>query len=206
MYSLIDFLERNYAAKTLYPKQPDVFRAFRMTQFKNTRVVIIGQDPYSDGRATGLAFANEDDRALIQGDFSPSLKKIQTCIEQLVYKGLNLDFDPSLVSWANQGVLLLNSALTVEKGVVGGHTKYWNTFLREMLKTLSDTKTGVCYLFLGSQANVLSRYVNEKSNYVFKFHHPAFSARINQPWNCPYFNAINDIIEKQNGKEFRIKW
>lgn len=206
MDRLIEFLERAYGGQLIYPKQPDIFRAFRVTQYKDVRVVIIGQDPYPDGRATGLAFANDDQRAIIQDNLSPSLQKIRACIETTIYKGLNLDFDPTLMSWADQGVLLLNSALTVQKNMVGSHTKIWHEFMSKFLQSLSHFKPGLSYLLLGSQSSVLEQHIDHKRNYIFKYVHPAWAARQNTEWNCPYFRTINEMIAKQNGEEYKIKW
>lgn len=208
MNSLIGFLERKYGdpSTTIYPKQPDIFRAFRMTPYKDVRVVIIGQDPYFDGRATGLAFANDDDSAIIADQLSPSLQMVKQCIEVMVHKGLNLNFDPTLTNWTEQGVLLLNSSLTVEEGKPGSHTKFWNRFMRHTLETLSENKTGICYLFIGGQAKILARHINHKTNHVFTFVHPAWSSRRGEDWKCPYFNVINSILTRQNGDEYAIKW
>jgi uracil-DNA glycosylase len=208
MNAMIDFLERNYGNtdKTIYPKQSDIFRAFRLTPYKDLRVVIVGQDPYFDGRATGLAFANDDDSALIANQLSPSLEKIKECVEVMVHKGLNLNFDPTLTNWAKQGVLLLNSSLTVQAGAPGSHSKYWNRFMREFLTTLSANRTGICYLFIGGQAKCLAQHVSHKTNHVFSFVHPAWSSRRGESWKCPYFNVINSILTRQNGEEYAIKW
>jgi uracil-DNA glycosylase len=195
---------KSYKLGTVYPAKEDIFRPFKITSFKDTRVVIIGQDPYSDGKATGLAFGNEEEDA--QFKMSPPLEKIYSCIERTVYNGMKLDFDPTLESWAHQGVLLLNSAMTVEKGKVGSHVSRWRRFIREVIQTIDEEKVGVCFLFLGAQAKMYMDYVNTKRHYVFSYMHPTVASKQDIDWNCPYFKEINNIIELQNGREFCIEW
>lgn len=204
MQKLLTVTHRDYKNSTIRPDKVDIFRAFRLTQFKDVRVVIIGQDPYPNAKATGLAFGNDYERS--GATLSPSLEKIRKCVEDTCYDGLCLDFDPSLVSWGQQGVLLLNSSLTVENGKSGIHYARWRKFIRNVIQAVDAEKTGVCFLFLGAQAKLMSSFVDKRRNYVFEFVHPAFSARRSEDWNCPHFNNINKIIEGQNGKEFRIKW
>jgi uracil-DNA glycosylase len=166
--------------------------------------VIVGQDPYTDKRATGLAFGNEEEDA--QFEMSPSLSKIYGCIEKTVYNGIKLDFDPTLVSWAKQGVLLLNSSLTVEEGKPGSHKRRWRPFIREVIKAISAHHVGVSFLFLGAAAKEFMPYVNETYHYKYSYFHPAFASKQDIDWNCPYFNIINKNIKQQNGKEFCIEW
>ena len=102
----------------VYPELDKAFRAFKETPLNQVRVVLLGQNPFHNGSSTGLSFANRD----IPGKaLSPSLKVIFDEIEQSVYNGLMLDKDPTLEKWAKQGVLLLNSSLTVEKGKPESH-------------------------------------------------------------------------------------
>lgn len=204
MQKLLLVTHKDYKRTVVRPDKVDIFRAFRLTSFKDTRVVIVGQDPYPSKKATGLAFGNDYDRS--GPSLAPSLEMIRQCVEKTCYDGLHLDFDPSLVTWGKQGVLLLNSSLTVEDGKIGTHYARWRKFMRIIIQTLNEEKTGICFLFLGAQAKMLMPYVDKKRNYVFDYVHPAYAARNNTEWNCPYFSKINEIIEEQNGKEFCIKW
>lgn len=206
MDKLIEFMDTQYRLHEVYPPKKDVFRAFRATPLKDVRVVILGQDPYPDGRATGLAFGNEEEDIIMRRGMSPSLQKIADCIERTQYDGLNLGFDPTLEHWAGQGVLLLNSALTIRSGSIGSHSMYWNRFIRNVLTYLSRYNPGCTYLLLGGVARTFTDCIAPKANTIFKYHHPAFSARQGIDWNCPYFTEINKLIELQNGKEFCIKW
>lgn len=204
MEKLINITQQNYKSQCIRPAKKDIFRAYKLTPFDEVKVVIIGQDPYPNKRASGLAFGNEEEFSMFK--VSPSLEKIQQCIEKTIYDGFDLKFDPSLVSWGQQGVLLLNSALTVIDGEPNSHTPRWHKFIRETITAIDSAKTGVFFLFLGAPAKRFETYVSKTKNYAFTYEHPAFASRNNRDWNCPYFKEINDIIEKQNGKEYCIKW
>lgn len=200
---MIKYLQLQYKRGDVFPLKQDMFRAFKLTSFDETRVVILGQDPYPSKRATGLAFGNDLEECETP---SPSLRLMQDCIERDFYDGLNLNFDHSLVSWAKQGVLLLNTALTVRKGEPASHAVYWRRFILETLRTISSNKTGVVFLLLGSPAASFSSSIDESNNFVLKYCHPAYAARRREDWNCPHFKEINRILENQNGSEFKIKW
>lgn len=203
MRLLIKKIHFEYKYKKVYPEKQDLFRAFKLTSFDSTRVVILGQDPYPNKHASGLAFGND---LALGHQPSPSLRLIENCVEKTIYDGLKLDFDHSLVNWSKQGVLLLNSALSVLEGEPSSHAIYWRHFTAGVLKQISERKTGVVFLLLGSVAKTFARYINADNNYVFTYVHPAYSARNNEEWDCPYFKEINTIIESQNGKDEIIKW
>jgi len=204
MKMLLTATHNDYKNGDIRPAKADIFRAFKLTSFKDTRIVIIGQDPYPNIRASGIAFGNEYDRC--GSTLSPSLDRIKDCVEKTVYDGLLLDFDPTLVSWAKQGVLLLNSALTVRDKEVGSHKARWRKFIRETISAINREKTGVIFMFWGAQANEFSMYVNKTKNFSMIYCHPAYAARQNIEWSCNHFAEANRIIELQNGKDYRIKW
>lgn len=188
MKKLIGYLGDRYKKATVYPEKDNIFRAFRLTPFDKVRVVILGQDPYPDGSATGLAFANSSDTL----DISPSLKKIYESVERDMYEGLLIDFDYTLEEWAEQGVLLLNTALTVEKFNIGAHSKYWETFTQHILSMLLPG-THVC--LWGNHAKMYEKFL--KDCYVYKCTHPA-SAHYNKiDWKCDNFREINKNIYEQ---------
>jgi uracil-DNA glycosylase len=132
---------------TVYPDSGEVLRAFKLTQLKNVKIVIIGQDPYHNGAATGLAFG------VRQGfKINPSL--------QIIYRELlrshSLEsfenFDYSLEHWARQGVLLLNTTLTVEKGRPNIHQSHWEWFTKAMIKELTVRRSGLIFMLWGKYA------------------------------------------------------
>lgn len=205
IHNLFLFINEVYNSNTKVEPltKSKIFKAFKLTQMKDLKVVIIGQDPYPDGSATGLAFANEDE---VRGVTSPSLLKISECIEQNVKQGFNLDFDPTLISWAEQGVLLLNTALTVQKYKIGSHSKYWKKFTTEIIKTINDNKPGTVFLLWGEHAKSYKHLINKDLHYVLEYYHPSYAARNKFFWNCTHFNEVNKIIEENNGKSECINW
>lgn len=200
---LLSFLESEYKSKNISPDKKDVFKCFRNTHFNNLKIVILGKDPYPNNKATGLAFANKDE---VGGKLSPSLSKIKNCIENNVYKGLNIDFNPELTHWTEQGVLLLNTALTVEKGNIGSHHKYWNRFTLEVLKTINDRCSGIIFMFWGKDAYKYEEYISDVKHYKMYYNHPSWAAYNDMPWNCNHFVKANKLIEENNGRKFCIEW
>ena len=126
------------------PARENVFRVFDLFEPEALRVVILGMDPYNDGiKATGVAFGNPEETLKI----SPSLKKIEEEVERTVKGGLNLDFDITLEKWAKQGVLLINSAMTVERGNPGSHMQVWKKFTETMISELSRNFDNLYFCF-----------------------------------------------------------
>ena len=200
---LMNKLNSEYNRTTVYPKKTNVFRAFRETPWEDLRVVILGQDPYHDGKATGLAFANGFDmKDLVK---SPSLRKIEDLHQG--YKGIDHShfvFDPSMVSWTKQGVLMLNTALTVQKGQAGSHSKYWKKFTEGVLKTIAENRPDCIFMLWGAHAKAYKPLI--KNCNVLEFVHPAYASYKNMEWECPNFNEANSILEDANGPEYRILW
>ena len=130
-------LNRMYKVKPICPAQENVFKAFNLCKYHDCKVVFIGQDPYPQkGVATGILFGN--DASTREDDWSPSLKIVRDSVIDL-HKPHNLiTFDPTLESWAKQGILMINSALTVEMNKVGSHTMLWRPFISKLLKKMSE--------------------------------------------------------------------
>ena len=160
--SLRNFLRKEYKIKEIYPSPVNVFKAFNMTPVKNVKVVIIGQDPYHGiDQANGLCFSVPQNFQL-----PPSLKNI--------YKELSDDLDINipkegcLESWAKQGVLLLNSVLTVEKGKANSHRDIgWQRFTEKVIKRISDSRTGVVFMLWGRQAQDKLEYIDKENKYSY---------------------------------------
>ena len=154
----------------IYPETTKTFRAFKLCQLADTRVVILGQDPYHDGSATGLAFANSSKGSRV----SPSLGWIVKALEY-EYNTVCVDFDYDLVSWASQGVLLLNTALTVVKGYAGSHTELWRPFTEELITSLSLHKNNIIFVLWGKKAQEYARFI-KGDNKIITAPHPAADA------------------------------
>lgn len=192
--------------KLICPKLCDIYYAFRLCKFHDLRVVIIGQDPYPNyinGHpvATGIAFANSSDT--LEKDYSPSLKVLRDSFINFGMPNESINFDSSLESWERQGVLLLNTALSCIKGKTGSHTLMWRPFITSFLTNLSKATTGIVYVLMGSDAQSLKPYINDRFNYIIETRHPAYYARAHSQMPN-IWNKINQILIDQNG--YGIKW
>lgn len=175
--------------KTIYPKQDDVFNAYKLTPYDKVRVVIIGQDPYiHENEANGLSFSIKNAVKL-----PPSLRIIFKAIEQTIYSGLKLEQDSDLSRWASQGVFLLNRILTVEKGRPLSHKGLgWELFTAKTIDLLNRSNNKICYLLMGKEAQSVKDYINKDKHIVFCVEHPAASAYAGREWNHEnVFKAIN---------------
>lgn len=191
---------------SICPNLKDIFKAFRLCPLHNVRTVLIGQDPYFTYRdnkpvATGLAFANSSDTP--KEKYSPSLEILKESIINFSIPHNRIIFDPSLEKWEEQGVLLLNTALSCEKGKPSSHMLLWRPFITSLIANLSKYTSGIVYVLMGSDAQSLKPYINDRFNYIIETRHPAYYARAHSQmpniWNC-----INQILIGQNG--YGIKW
>jgi len=181
----------------IYPETTKTFRAFKLCQLADTRVVILGQDPYHDGRATGLCFANN----IGLGKPSPSLQWIVKALEY-EYDTICVDFDYDLETWASQGVLLLNTALTVVKGYAGSHTELWRPFTEELITNLSLTKNNIIFVLWGKKAQEYSKFIHG-NNKIITAPHPAADAYTGGKagfHTSGSFSAVNKFLSEP------IKW
>lgn len=186
MKELSKFVKEERANKTIYPLPQHTFKAFDSIVPKDVKVVIIGQDCYHNGNATGRAFE-------CKKYVSPSLKQI--------YKSINKTPTKDLSHWVEQGVLLLNCALTVQSGKPMSHYEKWRYFIDNVIKILGK-KEDIVWLLWGSKAKRKSRFI--KSKYIFKDIHPV-AASYNEDFE--FLGGLNqaNIWLDEIGKEF-IKW
>ena len=133
---------------------------------------------------------------------SPSLKIIKnSLLEDLQISEKDFNFDPTLESWAKQGILMINSALTVEMNKIGSHTMIWRPFTKTLLKNLSEYNHNILFVLFGSQAHTFRPYISKEST-VLEVPHPAYSARTGKEF--PHiFKSINSILSKNNKQ---INW
>ena len=189
------------------PAIQDIFKAFRLCSLHNLRVVVIGQDPYPDTyngkpRATGLAFANSLNTP--ENYLSPSLSVLKESVINFTIPHGRIIFEPDLEKWEEQGVLLLNSALTCQAGRIGSHTLLWRPFMKSLLTNLSLHSSGIVYVLMGSQAQTLETYINKKFNHVIHIRHPSWYAREHQRMPSDIWKEINKILTDMNG--YGIEW
>jgi uracil-DNA glycosylase len=190
------------SGKRFTPPIKHVFRAFEECPLSNLKVIMIGQDPYPHfGVADGLAFSCSN-----TSKPQPSLKNIFEAIDSTVYDNECREYNPDLTRWSDQGVLLLNSALTCEIDKVGSHYPIWKEFIAYVMDILNFTDTGLIFVLMGKQAQELEGLIGEH-HYIIKVSHPASAAYTKQPWDCgDLFNEINKIINGLNGPTFKINW
>ena len=196
-------LDKEYLNNRVFPAKANVFKAFQVCPYSELRVVILAMDPYpQEGYATGLAFANPKDTKVL----SPSLELIKDRIKKDFYleSPADFNFDPTLESWAKQGILLLNSSLTVIENHPGSHLKIWQPFIKELLINLSKYTTGIVYLLFGKQAQQYLPFINQISNYTFCYKHPAYYARINSELKCDGFIKAYEIIKRNTNYKIQF--
>ena len=186
--------------KRFTPVIKDLFRAFEECPYNDLKVVVIGQDPYPQaGVADGISFSCSHTQKV-----QPSLRYMFKEIERTVYPD-GMTWDPDLKRWSNQGVLMLNTALTCEVGNIGSHIELWKPFTTFLLETLADYNTGLVYVFLGKKAQEWHKMV-PTSNYKMFTTHPASAAyKKGGDWDSGnLFNQINVIMENLYGE--KIVW
>lgn len=190
------------ANKRFTPPLKHVFRAFEECPEKDLKIIMIGQDPYPHfGVADGIAFSC----GLTQKP-QPSLKNMFEAIEETVFQGYPTYQDPDLTRWANQGVLMLNSALTTQLDKVGTHYDIWKDFIMYVLDMLSLTNSGLIFMLLGAKAQELESVIGQ-NHYILKASHPASAAYTKTVWDCnDIFNKANEILAKNNGAQYKIQW
>lgn len=196
---LISFVKKEYKEKTIYPKENEVFNAFRYTDFDNVKVIILGQDPYhGPNQAEGLSFSVSNDVLK-----PPSLQNIFKELESDL--GIPFPQKNSLKPWAKQGVLLLNAVLTVEEHKPTSHKdKGWETFTDDVIKTLNKKKEPVVFILWGAYAKAKKALITESRHYIIESAHPSpFSAR-NGFFGSRPFSKTNEFLKKNNLKE--IDW
>lgn len=179
------------------PPINNVFKAFELCSYSNLKVVMLSQDPYpQEGIATGIAFGNNCK------PYSPSLLVLK---DWVIGDGPHnsILFDYSLESWAKQGVLMLNSALTTKINKVGTDYLLWQPFIKNLLIYLSEHDSPLIYVLFGKVAQSYSNFIS-KNNTIFALPHPSYYARIGESYQTNVFYDINKILYKKTGE--KIKW
>lgn len=190
-------------SSTLCPSIKNVFKAFKLCSYNECKVIFIGQDPFPQkGVAQGILFGNSSDTP--EDKLSPSLKVVKESVINFDIPHNLITFDPTLESWAKQGILMLNSALTTEVGKVGIHTLKWRPFIGSFLKNMSEKNTGIIYVFFGSQAKSLNTYINNNNNYKLFIEHPAYYARLNKRMPSDIWYTVQKLVYNIYGTS--IEW
>ena len=200
MRKLDSFLDKEQKkGKVIFPDTKNYFTALNLTPYSKVKVVILGQDPYhGEKQAHGLSFSvNEGIKV------PPSLKNIFKEIKE----DLNIDFDDcgDLRPWAKEGVLLLNSVLTVEASKAGSHRKKgWEQFTDTVIQSISDNKDSVVFVLWGSYAHSKEALIDSSKHLILKSVHPSPLSAYRGFFGCKHFSTINEYLV-DNGKS-AINW
>ncbi len=189
--SLTDFVRNEYRSGVVYPKAANIFRAFDLSSFDRTKVVILGQDPYHEpGQANGLCFSVPDGVA-----FPPSLRNIYKEITNDIgyCKYSNGDLSP----WAEQGVLLLNATLTVKAHAAGSHQgKGWEEFTSSVVRLLAEKKDNIVFILWGSYAQKKCEFIDSDRHLVLQSVHPSPLSAHRGFFGNHHFSRTNSYLEQ----------
>lgn len=190
---LREFLKEEYSTRAIYPSMYNIFEALKHTSYKDTKVLILGQDPYhGENQAHGLAFSVQ-----------PQIKTPPSLLN--MYKELKDDmgcFIPNngyLIPWADQGVLLLNTALTVRANEANSHrNKGWEVFTDRIIELLNERNDPVIFVLWGANARKKKELIDLKKHYILEAPHPSPLSANRGFFGCKHFSKVNEILEKIN--------
>ncbi len=197
--SLREFLKKEYSSRRIYPPMNDIYNALRYTSYENTRVVILGQDPYHGyGQAHGLCFSVKEGTPP-----PPSLKNI---FKEL-HNELGIDEPPTgeLIGWAKQGVLLLNTTLTVREASPQSHKgKGWETLTDRIIEIINEKQRPVVFMLWGGNARAKKALITNPNHLVLECAHPSPLSAYNGFFGCGHFVKANTFLESRG--EALILW
>lgn len=197
--SLVTFLKDEYKNNIIYPPGKKIFSSFDYCPFDKVKVVIIGQDPYHGiNQANGLCFSVNKEIKI-----PPSLFNIFKEIKSDV--GIDIPNHGDLKRWAIQGVLLLNSVLTVRQNLPGSHSnKGWENFTDKVISIISKNKNNIVFLLWGSYAKSKLKNIDQNKHLILTSSHPSPFSAYNGFFNSYHFSKTNKYLKKNNIRE--IKW
>ena len=189
-----EFLKKEYSSARIFPDMYNIFNALKLTSYEDTKVLLLGQDPYhGEGQAHGLAFSVNKGIKI-----PPSLvniyKELKTDIE-----GFEIPSHGYLENWAKQGVLLLNTSLTVRSGEANSHSKIgWSIFTDRIIELLNKREKPVVFLLWGGNARAKASLITESRHLVLQAAHPSPLSAYNGFFGCKHFSKTNKFLE-ENG-------
>lgn len=189
-----EFLKVEYKTRVIYPPMFDIFNALKYTSYENTRVVILGQDPYhEEGQAHGLSFSVKRGVKV-----PPSLVNIYKELKNDL--GVNTPSHGDLSSWAVQGVLLLNATLTVRQGMANSHQSIgWSIFTDRVIRLLNESNNPTVFILWGGNARSKRKYITNPKHLIIESAHPSPLSAYNGFFGSRPFSRANDFLEK-NGR------
>lgn len=191
--NLEKFLGEEYKKYTIYPVAEDVFNALNLVPYKKVKVVIIGQDPYHEpNQAMGLSFSVPKET-----DIPPSLQNIYKEINSDI--GCEIPTHGDLTSWAKQGVLLLNSVLTVRRGQANSHkNKGWEQITSKIIEKLNERDEPIVFMLWGRNAKEIGENINKQKHLVLTAAHPSPLSAYNGFFGCKHFSKANNFLKEHN--------
>ena len=196
---LQDFVQKRRAEVRVFPEEKNVFRALELTPFESVKVVILGQDPYHGfGQAHGLSFSVQKGIPL-----PPSLRNIYKELQEDL--GGELPTEGDLSHWAKQGVLLLNTVLTVEEGNANSHKGMgWERLTNRLIESLNELNHPVIFILWGKPAQDKEKLITNPSHVILKSPHPSPLSAYRGFFGSKPFSRINDILIQQG--QIPIRW
>jgi len=196
---LLEKVDGEFSKRKIYPPKSKIFSAMKLCDYPSVKVVILGQDPYHGaGQAHGLCFS-----VLPKVDVPPSLKNIYKELESDV--GFKVPNHGCLISWARQGVLLLNTVLTVREGQPNSHAAYgWQTFTDEVIKKVNELESPVVFLLWGANAKAKIKFIDQTKHLVLASAHPSPLSAYNGFFGCRHFSKANAFLKDKGRGE--IDW
>lgn len=193
------FLIEEYKTNTIYPDMNNIYSALKLTSYKDCKVLLLGQDPYhGPNQAHGLAFS-----------VNPGIKSPPSLVN--MYKELKDEYgyeipnNGYLVPWATQGVLLLNTALTVRRGEPNSHANIgWEIFTDHIIKKLNERSDPVIFILWGANARKKVEFIDKNKHFILEAPHPSPFSANKGFFGCNHFKEVNNILKKLDKKE--INW
>lgn len=190
---LMQFLDTEKSKnKIIYPAEKDIFNAFQYTPFEQVKVVLLGQDPYHGfGQAHGLCFSVEDGIKI-----PPSLRNILKELQQDI--GKEIPMNGNLTHWAKQGILMLNTTLTVEENKPMSHTNMgWEKFTDAIIRKISEQKKGILFLLWGKHAQSKIPLIDATKHTILQSAHPSPLSAYQGFFGCKHFSKTNSFLREQ---------
>ncbi|MDM8534292.1 uracil-DNA glycosylase [Clostridiaceae bacterium HSG29] len=193
------FIDNERLKHEIYPSENDVFEAFNLCSYKNTKIVLIGQDPYhGENQAHGLCFSVKPGCKI-----PPSLRNIYKELNNDI--GCNIPQNGYLTNWAKQGMLMINAVFTVQKGHANSHSKKgWEDFTTEVIKHINNKESPVVFILWGNFAQNFEKYITNKNHLIIKSYHPSPLSASRGFFDSKPFSKCNNFLKNNNLKE--INW
>ena len=191
--SIRKFLKQEYSTQTIYPNMHDIFNCFKLTDYSSVKAVILGQDPYHGyGQAHGLCFS-------VQRGIKPPPSLVNIYKELKSDLGIEIPTHGELTSWARQGVLLLNTVLTVREGNPNSHKDCgWQWFTDEVIKLLNNRDKPIVFILWGGNARSKKKFIDQKRHFIIESAHPSPLSAYNGFLGSKPFSKTNELLLSAN--------